>query len=98
MAHQFTIQKVREASEDLETRTPLENFPRWFIECLAEYYAKSGIDDEAELLALDLALNANIERGYGLIGFWEDRPYSVLWTYKIGQVRVLFLEETYGRG
>jgi hypothetical protein len=98
MAHQFTIQKTREVAEELEVRNPLEQFPLWFIEGLAEYYAKSGVDVEAELLALDLVLNANIERGYGLIGFFEDRPYSVLWTYKIGQVRVAFLEDTYGAG
>lgn len=98
MAHQFTIQKVREVAEELETRNPLEGFPLWFIEGLAEYYAKLGVDPEAELLALDLVLNANVERGYGLIGFFEDRPYSVLWTYKIGQVRIAFLEDTYGKG
>jgi hypothetical protein len=98
MAHQFMIQKVREVAEELETRNPLEQFPLWFTEGLAEYYAKLGVDAEAELLALDLVLNANVERGYGMIGFFEDRPYSVLWTYKIGQVRIAFIEDTYGSG
>lgn len=37
-------------------------------------------------------------RGYGMLGFFEDRPGSVLWTYKIGLVRCIFLEESYGKG
>lgn len=98
MAHQFTIQKVREAAEDAETAFPLDRLPLWFVEGLAEFYAKERIDPEAEMLALDLVLNASLERGYGLLGFFEDRPFSGLWTYKIGQVRCVFLEETYGHG
>lgn len=98
MAHQFTIQKAREAAESIEGRSGLEALPLWLIEGLAEYYAKRGVDDEAELFALDLVLNTNVERGYGMLGFFEDRPGSGLWTYKIGQVRVKFLEDTYGRG
>lgn len=98
MAHQFTIQKVREIAKEAETANPLEALPLWLIEGLAEYYAKGGLDPEAEMYALDIVLNANVREGYGLLGFFEDRPHSGLWTYKIGQARCLFLEDTYGKG
>ncbi|MCK6548894.1 tolB protein precursor protein [Myxococcota bacterium] len=98
MAHQFTIQKAREAAEAVDGRNGLGGIPLWVIEGLAEFYAKRGVDHESELLALDLVLNANVMRGYGMLGFFEDRPGSVLWTYKIGLVRCIFMEETYGKG
>lgn len=99
MAHQFTIQKVRHLAEQAKLNgDPLEGIPLWFIEGLAQFYALGGIDDEADLLIRDLVTNPDPELGYALINFWEDRPYSVLWTYQAGQIRVTFLEETYGAG
>jgi hypothetical protein len=98
MAHQFTIQKVREAAKEADTGNPLEQLPLWLVEGLAEFYAKRGLDPEGEMLTLDVVLNGNIKIGYGLIDFFDDRPQSGLWTYKIGQARCLFLEDTYGRG
>jgi hypothetical protein len=99
MAHQFTIQKVRSAVEKAGVwGDPLSSFPLWFIEGLAEYYAKRGIDPEAEMLVRDIVVNPDFELGYTLLDFYEDRPWSGLWTYKAGQVRCAFLEETYGRG
>jgi WD40-like Beta Propeller Repeat len=99
MAHQFTIQKVRTASEKSGVwGEPLGAMPLWFIEGLAEYYAKRGVDPEADMLVRDLVVNPDPEIGYVLLDFYEDRPWSVLWTYKMGQVRCAFLEETYGRG
>jgi hypothetical protein len=99
MAHQFTIQKVRTATEKTGMwGDPLGSMPLWFIEGLAEYYAKRGIDPEADMLVRDLVINPDVELGYVLLDFYEDRPGSILWTYKMGQVRCAFLEETYGRG
>lgn len=97
LAHQFTIQKVRAAARQQEANgDPLNGMPLWFIEGLAEYYSQDGIDPKAEMVARDLVLNPDAERGYSLLGFFEDRPYSTLWTYKVGQVRVGFMEEFYG--
>ncbi|HVE87210.1 MAG TPA: tolB protein precursor protein, partial [Myxococcales bacterium] len=99
MSHQFTIQKVRSTVERSKINgEPLEGMPLWFIEGLAEFYAHHGIDDEAEMLIRDIVVNPSIEKGYAMLDFFEDRPQSVLWTYKVGQVRCAFLEETYGRG
>lgn len=99
MSHQFTIQKVRSTVERNRINgEPLEGMPLWFIEGLAEFYAKHGIDDEAEMLIRDIVVNPSIEHGYAMLDFFEDRPQSVLWTYKVGQVRCAFLEETYGKG
>ncbi len=99
MAHQFTIQKVRTAVEKAEIwGEPLGAMPLWFIEGIAEYYAHQGIDPEAEMLVRDLVVNPDFEQGFVLLDFFEDRPWSFLWTYKMGQVRAAFLEETYGKG
>jgi len=99
MSHQFTIQKVRSTVERSRINgEPLEGMPLWFIEGLAEFYAKHGIDDEADMLIRDIVVNPSVEHGYAMLDFFEDRPQSVLWTYKVGQVRCAFLEETYGHG
>ena len=37
--------------------SPLEQLPIWFIEGSAEYYAKRGLDPEAEVLVRDLVVN-----------------------------------------
>lgn len=99
MAHQFTIQKVRTVMEENKLAgDPLEGIPLWFIEGLAEFYAQHGIDPEAEMLIRDLVVNPSLEKGYAMLDFFEDRPQSGLWTYKMGQIRCGFLEETYGQG
>ncbi len=99
MVHQFQIQKAREvARAGGVSGDPMDRMPLWFIEGMAEYYALGGIDDEAEMLTRDLLLNPDPTRGYVMLDFFEDRPFSQLWTYKIGQTRVGFLEEFYGEG
>ncbi len=99
MAHQFTIDKVRSMARELDVRgDPLRQMPLWFVEGLAEYYAKRGIDQEAEMLARDLAVNPDPEIGYAMLDFFADRPFSGLWTYKLGQVRCAFLDDVYGEG
>lgn len=97
MAHQFTIQKVRSMADRADIRgDPLERIPLWFIEGVAEFYAKGGLDDETEMLVRDILLNPDVEEGYAMLDFWADRPGSVLWTYKVGQIRLVFLADTYG--
>lgn len=99
MVHQFTIQKARDvATAAGVTGDPLDRVPLWYIEGIAEYYAHRGLDPETEMLARDLLLNPDPMRGYVILDFFEDRPFSGLWTYKIGQARVAFLEEVYGPG
>jgi hypothetical protein len=99
MAHQFTIQKVRSFSRQADlSGDALDAFPLWFVEGLAEYYGRHGIDGQDEMLIRDLLLNPNLEHGYAMLEFFEDRPFSTMWTYKAGQIRCAFLEETYGKG
>ena len=99
MSHEFTFQKLDELTKDSSVfSSPIEALPLWFTEGLAEYYAQRGIDPEAEMLARDLVTNPDLELGYAMLDFYEDRPGSVLWTYKLGEVRCGFLEETYGKG
>jgi len=98
LAHEFTIQKLLTVAREADVSdAPIMQMPLWFVEGLAEYYAKRGIDEEAEALVRDLVLNPTAD-GYVLGDFFEDRLADGLWTYKVGQVRCAFLEETYGRG
>ncbi|HSP79117.1 MAG TPA: tolB protein precursor protein [Myxococcaceae bacterium] len=99
MAHQFTIQKVRTVAEEAGVMgEPLSGIPLWFIEGLAEYYAKGGLDPEAEMMVRDLLTNPDLTKGYAFLDFFSPGPYGFLWIYKVGQARVAFLEETYGAG
>jgi hypothetical protein len=99
LAHEFTIQKVAHFAARADVvGDPLSAVPLWFVEGLAEYYAKRGIDPETEMLVRDILVNPKAEDEYVLGSFWEDRYTSGLWTYKVGQARCAFLEETYGKG
>ena len=99
LAHEFTIQKLMHRGERGRRcrSAPLMQMPLWFIEGLAEYYAKRGLDPEAEVLVRDLMRQPD-DDGYVLGDFFEDRFTDGLWTYKVGQARCAFLEETYGKG
>jgi hypothetical protein len=98
LAHQFTIQKIRSVTGERVFGDPLQAIPLWFIEGLAEYYAKRGLDAETEMLARDLMVNPDLMRGYAFLDFFSPGPYGFLWIYKVGQMRVAFLEEEYGAG
>jgi hypothetical protein len=99
LAHEFTIQKVAHFAARADVvGDPLSAVPLWFVEGLAEYYAKRGIDPETEMLVRDILVNPKAENEYVIGSFWEDRYTSGLWTYKVGQARCAFLEETYGKG
>ena len=99
LAHQFTIQKVRFLAEQAKVAgDPLNAIPLWFIEGLAEFYAKGGLDPEGEMMVRDLLVNPDLARGYAFLDFWSPGPYGFLWIYKVGQARCQFLEETYGAG
>ncbi len=99
MAHQFTLQKVRTYARRAKAGgNPLDAVPLWFVEGLAELYAKRGLDDEAKLLVRDLLLNPDVQRGYALVDFFSEEPLNFLWIYKVGQARCAFLEAEYGAG
>lgn len=99
LVHQFTIQKVRSVAQEAKAfGNPLQGLPLWFIEGLAEYYAKDGLDPEAEMMVRDLMVNPDVLRGYAFVDFFQQGPYGFLFIYKLGQARVAFLEETYGEG
>jgi len=100
LAHQFTIQKIREASRGAHTwGDPMAAMPLWFVEGLAEYHAHGRrLDDETRATLTDLVVNPDPMRGYALPAFFDDTPWSVLGTYALGQARCAFLEATYGAG
>ncbi len=97
MTHQFHIQKVAERAASAGMESPIGQFPLWFTEGLAEYYAHNQqMDSETEMFLRDIVLNPNGEIGYDFPRLDEDRPYSYLYTYKYGQAKLVFLSETYG--
>jgi hypothetical protein len=97
MVHQFTIQKLEEIGpEDAPTPTVFL-LPLWFIEGIAEYYTKGGIDAETDLFLRDLVWNPDPTKGYEVVAFADDRRRGFVPTYKLGQARVAFVAETYGR-
>ncbi|HET8934925.1 MAG TPA: hypothetical protein VFN67_15865 [Polyangiales bacterium] len=99
LAHEFTIQKVASATARASlTGDALSAVPLWFIEGLAEFYAKRGIDAETEMLVRDILVNPTTAHDYVMGSFWEERFTSGLWTYKVGQARCAFLEESFGKG
>jgi hypothetical protein len=97
MTHQFQIQKVAERAASAGLESPINAFPLWFTEGLAEYYAHNQqLDSETEMFLRDIVLNPNGEIGYDIPTLEEDRPYAYLYTYKYGQAKLVFLAETYG--
>jgi len=97
MTHQFQIQKVAERAASAGLDSPIQAFPLWFTEGLAEYYAHGQtIDPETDMFLRDVVLNSQGEIGYDIPTLAEDRPYAYLYTYKYGQAKLVFLAEQYG--
>jgi hypothetical protein len=97
MVHQFTIQKLREGTGGDDGSSPIMALPLWFIEGIAEYYSKGGIDTETDLYLRDLVWNPDPRRRYEILPFAEDRIRSYIHTYKLGQARVAFIADVYGK-
>ncbi|WP_248342925.1 hypothetical protein [Anaeromyxobacter paludicola] len=97
MVHQFTIQKLLDLAGGDDVASPLDNFPLWFIEGIAEYYAKGGLDPESDAFLRDLVWNPDPEHHYEILPFAEDRYRGYIPTYKLGQARVTFIAEVYGK-
>lgn len=96
LAHQFTIQKLRSLNTGDFGADPMRRMPLWFVEGLAEYYAQHGIDAETEMLVRDMVINPSNDAP--TLAFFRDDVRNFLWTYKLGQMRCAFLQETYGDG
>lgn len=96
LVHQFTIQKLLDLAGAEDAGSPIDALPLWFIEGLAEYYAKGGVDPETDLYLRDLVWNPDAERHYEVVAFAEDRYRGYIPTYKLGQARVAFVAEVYG--
>jgi hypothetical protein len=96
LVHQFTIQKLIDLSGSGFVGSMVDALPLWFIEGIAEYYAKGGLDTETEGFLRDLVWNPDPERHYEILPFAEDRLRGYIPTYKLGQARVAFVAEAYG--
>src|SRR5512133_188958 len=97
MVHQFTIQKLEDIGPEDPTTPTIYLLPLWFIEGIAEYYTKGGIDPETDLFLRDLVWSPDPKAGYEIVPFADDRRRGYVPTYKLGQARVAFIAEAYGR-
>ena len=97
LVHQFTIQKLVDLAESEDMESPIGALPLWFIEGIAEWYTKGGLDAEADGYVRDLVWNPDPEQRYEVLPFAEDRLRGYIPTYKLGQARIHFIAETYGK-
>lgn len=97
MVHQFTIQKLMDAAGGDPYASFIQRLPLWFIEGIAEFYTKGGIDPETDEYLRDLVWNPEPGRRYQVVAFAEDRLRGYIPTYKLGQARIAFIAEAYGR-
>jgi hypothetical protein len=97
MVHQFTIQKMMDAADGDAFKSAILRMPLWFIEGIAEFYTRGGLDPETDEFLRDLVWNPEPERRYQVVGFADDRARGWIPTYKLGQARIAFIAEAYGR-
>jgi hypothetical protein len=97
MVHQFQAEKIRDLAGPDGLRA-LENIPLWFIEGMAEYSSLDGVDVETRFYVRDLLLYPDEERNYTLPALFDLGPMSFVHIYKMGQVRIDFLEREFGEG
>jgi hypothetical protein len=97
LVHQFHIQKMLDLAGGDVTESAMEALPLWFTEGIAEYYSKGGLDPEADLYLRDLVWNPDPEHHYEVVAFQDDRIRGYIPTYKLGQARIAFIAEVYGK-
>jgi hypothetical protein len=97
LAHQFTIQLVRDRSAKARCN-PLERYPLWFIEGIAQFYAVGGLNPEVRAALADRLLDRPDGRQGGLNRFFGDGPPTFERIYLIGHAQAVFLEEVGGEG
>jgi hypothetical protein len=93
LVHQFQVQLQHQGQGMAAMGVPL-----WLIEGMAEYYSLRGLDTETLALLRDLYFNAPKKRREALADYLNPGPYDFQHVYKLGQLKVAFLEESYGRG
>lgn len=97
MVHQFQTQKIADIGGGSMAATA-SFFPLWFIEGMAEYYSLHGVDLETRAYIRDLLSYPDADRSYKMPEFFEDSPKGFVQTYKVGQVKIDFLETQFGAG
>ncbi len=93
LAHQFTIQKVRDLSS--ARCNPLLGMPLWFVEGIAELYSRNGLTGEVLAALADHVID---EKPDPLPRFFDDSVYSYERIYLLGHAQARFLEEEFGKG
>ncbi len=97
LVHQFHIQKMLDLAGEDRSVGLVDALPLWFVEGIAEYYSKGGLDPETDGYVRDLLWNPDPERHYQVVAYADDRYRGYIPTYKLGQARIAFIAEVYGK-
>ncbi len=97
MVHVFTIIKADQIAHKTGTKqSPLYKLPLWFIEGMAEFYSKRGLDAETLMYIRDIVYHENPKKNHELPDFFDEGPYDFVRIYKLGQAQLAFMTEKYG--
>ncbi len=97
LVHQFNIQKMLDLAGEDRSVGLVDALPLWFVEGIAEYYSKNGLDAETDGYLRDLLWNPDADRHYQVVDYADDRHRGYIPTYKLGQARIAFVAEVYGK-
>lgn len=97
MVHQFQVQKMNDLSGQTAENSQFL-IPLWFIEGMAEYYSLGGIDPETRQHVRDLSWYPEKDRDYTVGKFFEAGVMDFAHVYKLGQVKIGFIEKSFGKG
>jgi hypothetical protein len=95
MVHQFQTQIARRRAGG-DSLKALAAIPLWFIEGMAEFESLGGMDAESRMYLRDLVENPNPRQRHVMPDFFESGPRSFVFTYKVGQAKIHFLESRFG--
>jgi hypothetical protein len=96
MTHQYQVQKMGELSGNASAQA-FASVPLWFIEGMAEFYSLRGVDEESSMYIRDRVVSPPKEIKDAPVPF-EDATMDFIHVYKMGQAKLDFLENEYGKG
>jgi len=93
LVHQFMIQRAMAIEQEQETLNPLTKMPLWFIEGMAEFYSRNGLDPETRMILRDLRNNRRRPKKGGVPKFLTEGILDYIHVYKLGQARYAYLDQ-----
>lgn len=99
LAHQFTIQKVVDLGRAQKFPcNPLNAFPLWFVEGIAETFSQDGLSADARAAIADRLVGRKEDAKVRLPDFFAPAEGTFERVYLLGHAQVRFIEQRYGSG